>query len=268
MFKEGSEPNNFRDELAEELKETPKEERKEILEQAKETPEYQIARNKKLEGKQEEEVVDDGLGVYIKHKTLYHGSATPGIEKLNESGETTVGYGLYLTSKAKDAIGYSSVRMGQRRGGKKAEEEVPTVYECLVENLKLADLRNDENLQRMMPDYRIFLKQKADEIKNKYVSHGRSIPFRDEGQYVANQYEAITNAIKFIDEEKVKVSNIQSVTISQNNTWNEFWSKKGYDGVITLEGGEGAHRVNHDSYVIFDPEKVKIVKEQKIKKEK
>jgi len=51
------------------------------------------------------------------------------------------------------------------------------------------------------------------------------------------------------------------------NTFSDYVESLGYDGLITFEGGEPLTGGNHDSYVIFDPEKVKIIKEQKIKKE-
>ena len=45
--------------------------------------------------------------------------------------------------------------------------------------------------------------------------------------------------------------------------FSEYIAGLGYDGLIAMEGGEG-HGFNHDSYVIFDASKARLVREQKI----
>ena len=158
------EPQQFRDELAKEIKEAPKEERKEILEQAKETPEYLQARGEKIKERQDEEEIDNGLGILMKKKTLYHGSGISGIETFNKAEEDTVGSGIYFTSEAKDAIGYARLRSERERNPNRAdgapviEDSVPTIYESSVENMKLCDLRKDENVKKVLGGFREVLK--------------------------------------------------------------------------------------------------------------
>src|SRR3990167_7511519 len=148
---ENFESQQFRDELAKEIKEAPKEERKEILEKAKETPEYWQARTEKIKERQDEEEIDNGFGVLVEKKTLYHGSGISGIKeqgKFTKAEEDTVGSGIYFTSEAKDAIGYARLRAKRERGRmdeQKNGKAEPTIYESSVENMKLCDLRKEEN---------------------------------------------------------------------------------------------------------------------------
>lgn len=79
------ESKQYRDELAEEIKKTPKENRKEILENAKEDPDYWQARTEVIQEREDEEEIDNGLGVLVKRKTLYHGSGISGIKKFNKA---------------------------------------------------------------------------------------------------------------------------------------------------------------------------------------
>lgn len=255
MFKENSEPDIYRNNLAEEIKNAPKEDRKEILEEAKENPEYWKARNKKIEGRQpEEEPINDSLGVFIKgKKILYHGSGTPGLKreglKIWEDNRNTTGEGIYFTSQAKDAIGYARGRSGQGRGDSKGEK-YPVVYECSIENMKLLDLRKDENVKKILPGWR---KKLREEFNNPAI------------KYYAKTY--ISEALDAIDGGGVGSGNLQDAIHNFNQWFSDYVGSLGYDGLATLEGGEVGYVGEHDTYVIFDPEKVKIVKEQKIKKE-
>lgn len=254
MFREGSEPDIYRDSLAEEIKNAPEEEQEGILEQAKRTPEYQIARNKKIEGRQEEEEIDDGLGVFVKKKTLYHGSATTGVKKtgfkISEDDNSTVGRGIYCTSSAADAVGYAKGRVGMGRGGLSGKDEVPVIYECSVENMKFLDLRKSENIKRVMPGW---IKILEDELSNPNYKYWYKQPLKE--------------AIERLRAEKIGGSNLQEGVHINDKLFSEYVASLGYEGLVTIEGGEINNPGDHDSYVIFDPEKVKIIKEQKIKKE-
>ena len=251
MFKEGKEPSDYRDNLAEELKEAPKEERAEILEQAKQTPEYQIARNKKIEAGQNEEEINEGEGVFIKHRTLYHGTTVENIKEFKKADETTIGEGIYLTSQAKDAIGYANRRTANRTTSTNKETIKPIIYEVSIENLKLIDFRKDENVKKSLRKWIPVLKKEAERKDLKYY-----------------HLNAINEAIGLIWSGKVNSGNVSPIAAAIGENFTDFIKSLGYDGLITFEGGEGEHVKNHDSYVIFDPEKVKMIKEQKIKNEK
>jgi len=252
---ESAEQDDYRKRLTEKLKETSKEERGKVLEEAKETPEYQIERNKKIEGRQDEEPINDGEGVFIKKKTLYHGTTVKGIKKFKEADDATIGYGIYLTSKAEDAIGYANVRMENR------SEPDPVIYECSVENFKLADLRIDKNIEKIMDGFASFVSQKIESM----IESGENL------RYPNHHFDALKKARKVIQSGKITVGNIREATFAIGEDFSDYIKSLDYDGLIAIEGGEtstNAKVENHDSYVIFDPEKVKIVKDQKIKKEK
>jgi len=238
---ENFESQQFRDELAKEIKEAPKDERKEILEKAKQTPEYWQARGEKISERQDEEEIDDGLGILVKKKTLYHGSGTGGIENFNKAEEDTVGSGIYFTSEAKDAIGYA------RRRARREKDASPVIYESSVENMKLLDLRKDENIKKILDGFKQILTEKLKEPDLKWNVQG-----------------VFQRALEAINSGKVGSGNLREVTFSTGQMFSDYCKSMGYEGLITFEGGEGDDVGNHDTYLIFDPEKAKINQEHKI----
>ena len=188
-----------------------------------------------------EEEIDNGLGIFIKKKTLYHGSDTTGIKQFNKAEEDTVGSGIYFTSEAKDAIGYARRRSSSRK------EAMPVIYESSVENMKLLDLRKDENIKKILEGFREVLKNKLKESDLKW------------------SYEAVLQrAIEVITAGKIGVGNLREVTFGVGQIFSDYVKTIGYEGLVTLEGGEGDDVGNHDTYLIFDPEKIGINKEHKI----
>lgn len=235
------ESQQFRDELAKEIKDTPKEERKEVLDKTKETQEYWQARSEKIHERQGEEEIDDGFGVLVKKKTIYHGSGTSGIEQFNKAEEDTVGSGIYFTSEAKDAIGYA------RRRARREKNASPVFYESSVENMKLLDLRREENVKKVLDGFRQVLVEKLKDQDLKW-----------------NVQEVFQRAVEAITSGKVGSGNLREVTFSTGKMFSDYCKSLGYEGLITFEGGEGDDIGNHDTYLVFDPEKVKINKENKI----
>jgi hypothetical protein len=189
----------------------------------------------------EEEQIDDGLGILLKQKTLYHGSSTPGIEKFNVAEDDTVGTGLYFTSRPEDAIGYARGRAEQRK------TESPVLYASQVENLKILDLRKDENVKKVLPGFKKLLEDELQEPDLGWAKQG-----------------TLQAAIEKINTGAVHSGNLREIAWSHGTSWTDYIKSLGYDGLVTLEGGEGEYVKNHDSYVIFDPEKAKIIKEEKI----
>lgn len=245
----------FRKELAQEIKSVPKEERKEILEKVKESPEYWQARGETIASRQEEESRDDGLGVFVKRKTLYHGSGTEGIAVFNKAEEDTVGSGVYFTSEAKDAVGYAKSRAGGRvRGGRK--DAKPVIYEAVVENMKLLDLRKDNNVKKVMEGFKKRLVELRRESSQKLSETKDSIYWYRMGN--------IDEVIEKIDEGKVGAGNVRDATFHEGDVFSDYVKSLGYDGLITFEGGMGGYVGNHDSYVIFDPEKAKIIQSHQV----
>ena len=101
---------NRRESLASTLQSTDKAKRKEELHKAKATGQYWDERTSRHEANQPEVSINEGLGVYIKRKTLYHGSPNLGIQLFNPAEDYTIGKGVYFTSHSKDAISYAKVR--------------------------------------------------------------------------------------------------------------------------------------------------------------
>jgi len=235
------EASGYRKKLAEEIGKAPKDRRAEILDRAKASSEYWQARKEKIDEVQEEESVDDGLGVFVKKKTLYHGSATEGVKEFDAAEEDTVGSGIYFTSEPGDAIGYAR-RRSRSRDGK------PIIYEASVENMKLLDLRNDENVRKILPGF-------ADVLTGK---------LKDPAYQAWNAQEIIANALEAIGSGKIGASNLREIAFSFGKDFSAYVRSLGYEGLIAVEGGEGDDIGNHDSYLIFDPKKAKIDQEHDI----
>lgn len=180
-----------------------------------------------------EETIDEGRGLLVRHKTLFHGSSTSGIEKLNPAEETTVGEGVYFTSKREDAEGYANRRSRSR------QEAMPTIYRANIENLKFFDARNDDNVARILKGF-------LEVLQNELQKEG--LPWSKES--------VLDNAIEKIRSNAVTAGNLREVGSAHGRLFTDYIQSLGYDGIIALEGGEGQDIGNHDTYLIFDPEKV------------
>ncbi len=246
------ESQQFRDKLSKEIEETPKDEKKEILEKAKETPEYWYARTEKIKERQNEEEIDDGLGVLVKKKTIYHGSGISGIKKFNKAEEDTVGSGIYFTSEAKDAIGYARLRSERERYRQRSdglsviEDSKPVIYESSVENMRLLDLRKSENVKKVLDEFKQILKEESKKPDLKW-----------------NWQAVLKDTVEIINSGKVGAGNLKKVTQRTGSMFSKYVKSLGYEGLITFEGGEGGNS-NHDTYLVFDSDKVKINQEHKI----
>jgi hypothetical protein len=233
----------YRDNLAKEIKGTPKDKRGAVLDGAKEMPEYWQTREEKIEDRQREEEINEGLGIFVKEKTLYHGSPVSGIESFNHATDDTVGKGIYFTSETEEAIKYARKRT--KDYGK--EGDSPIIYESMVENMKLLDLRKSENIKKILPGFRDFLKK---------ILQDKKLDWKRQG--------VIENALTTMNETEVRVATLSVLTANVGLDFSEYVKTLGYDGLITYEGGEGEEAEEHDTFVIFDPEKARIVQEHKI----
>ena len=242
------EHQKYRDELAKQISQVPKEKRREVLDHAKTDEKYWQAKSDRAKGIQEEEPIDNGLGVFVKKKTLYHGSGTEGITTFNKAEEDTVGSGVYFTSEAKDAIGYARLRSHDKK-------ENPIIYESSVENTKLCDLRKKENVEKILGGFIKWLEQRWEALTEKWRSVRETLP--------RAKFLALDRARKILESRQVGPQNVREVTFAFTEEFSEYVQSSGYDGLITFEGGEGEIG-NHDSYVIFDPEKAKINQEHRI----
>jgi hypothetical protein len=187
--------------------------------------------------------------------TLYHGTWVPGIRVLDparaprsETVEWTVGEGTYFTSQLLDGEGYARVRAVEH-GGR------PIVYTTQIRNVHLADLRSDDAIDGAL---RGFARHLSRELT-------RSPPstFIETNDWLAAIQDIETGAYR-----RGGKSHIKPV-VHQYHLEREFTrylrAELGYDGLVTMEGGEveGAAAIGaHDTYVLFDPRKARVVDER------
>lgn len=215
----------------------------------REDPEYWKRRGENISKRQGETPIDDGLGVLVKKKTLYHGSPTPDIKQFRLAGEVTAGEGVYFTSEPIKGIGYAKVRENTFK------TNTPTLYEASIENAKLLDLRKAENVNKILPEFGKFLQEKITPTWSQ-LDPNNQMRYR---RILSAAYEIGGNA----------GGRLHEIGSGAPKELSEFAKSRGYDGLVTLEGGEhsgaGFAIGEHDSYVIFDPTKIKMNRSQHIK---
>lgn len=237
---EDTDSQQFRNDLTKNISQAPKDHRRKILKEAKEQPDYWKARSERIREKQDEEIIDDGLGVFIKRKILYHGTGVSGIKIFEEAENSTVGNGIYLTSKVEDAIGYARRR-------KKRNDTKPVIYETSVENVRLLDFRITENVKKFLHGFKQAVIEK---LKDPNLTwHHQNI---------------LNKVIEEINSGKVGSGSLKLVAFKADSLFDNYCKSLGYDGLVTFEGGEGDEVGSHDTYLIFNPKKVKINQEQGI----
>jgi len=121
------------------------------------------------------------------------------------------------------------------------------IYESSVENMKLLDLRKDENVKKVLDGFKQVLIEKLKEPDLEWNVQG-----------------VLQKAVEAITSGKVGSGNLREVTFSTGQMFSDYCKSLGYEGLMTFEGGEGDDVSNHDTYLIFDPEKAKINQEHKV----
>lgn len=174
--------------------------------------------------------------VKVDKAELYFGANTGGITELRKSIETTIGEGIYLTSQIEAAKGYAKQRA-------RGEIENERVYKVEIENLKFADLRELSDVEKF-----------ALQLKNRLLTELQ----REDLRY--HQTMAINQTLETIGRNTFK--GLKDITWNHQRIVTELLMSKGYDGLVALEGGEGDIG-KHDSWLVFDPSKTKVVKEVK-----
>lgn len=172
----------------------------------------------------------------LDRKLLYHGSGRPGIAKFHISEETTVGEGLYLTSDLEAARQYA-VRRARR-----PREVRATVYVVEVEKVSLADLRTRE-AQILFST--LMQRKLAEELRE------HPLWFRQ---------EAIQRTLAMIQDRSFH--SLKDLVDNHSQAATALLRQLDFDGLVTLEGGESGEVKEHDTFLLFDPSKVKILKEQ------
>lgn len=175
----------------------------------------------------------------IDKAVLYHGSGTPGIREFLPADETTIGRGVYLTSDPVSAKGYALLRVARK------ESKSPVVYEVETDRLRLADLRADEGIDK-------FASLLREELIRLIHNTPKPLP--------SILVRTVNMAVERIDKHSFR--GLKDITWNFQDIVTSLIREKGFDGLVAIEGGEG-DMGNHDSYVIFDPKKVKILEEIK-----
>ena len=176
--------------------------------------------------------------LFIKTLTLYHGSGAPGVESFNVAVEDTVGKGVYLVDNREDAAGYA------RRRARGKEDTQPVVYEAKLENLKLVNLDNQSKLDEIMRGFAIELRH----IKVSSPEAPWYVPAT-----IDRRLEEIQNGIR--------AGQVKKAVFSHTGLFTDYLQGLGYDGLKAFEGGEGEDVGEHETYLIFNPRKVKITAE-------
>lgn len=172
----------------------------------------------------------------IDRMVLYHGSGIGGIREFRQADEATIGNGLYLTSDIAAGRGYA-IRRAKRDPNYKA-----VVYEVEVNNLKLADLRTIEGVTAFAQLLKIKIETLLKDPNLSWLAEG-----------------IMKKTLETINQKSYR--SLTDLTGNNQRLTTEILKEQGYNGLVGLEGGEGDEIGDHDSYVIFDPVKVKVLRE-------
>jgi len=165
---------------------------------------------------------------------------------MNSAIETTVGEGIYLTSDLNAARGYAERRVNSPHIT--VTEPIPVVYDVNIENARLINLRKSSTLSAILPGFRALIWST--------LTDGIDKPWN---------YEAVlSRALETIDTGKVDISNLKELTQPLTALFTQYLTGLGYDGLVTLEGGEGDEVGNHDTYLLFNSSKIKSLKARSI----
>lgn len=186
--------------------------------------------------------VNDGLGVHYDSLTLFHGSATEGIKEMNRAEQETLGSGVYMTSQPIHALGYAfRSSEGSRRNGFKP----PFVYEAELDDVTFCDLRSRDNMRKVMTGFGEYMASNWNDIISKPgLGYFQKKAIQRGWEQIRPEWMAETGILK------------NSLSLI-GNQFRDYLQSEGYDGVLAYEHGEGKAVGTHDSYVVFDPKKLK-----------
>lgn len=192
-------------------------------------------------------------GMHVQKMTLYHGSPVAGITSLAEAEETTVGNGAYLTSQKEAAIGYAKIRSTR-------QNNTPIVYEAIISDINIANLSTADGISGFSQLLKGGLITKLEKWR-KAASETGDLP----------SWTVVELASRNIDKiDKNTYDSLKDLTFSFGHLTRELLTKEGFGGLMTYEGGENSRNISigtHDSFVIFNPKRAQIVKEEFLPRE-
>jgi hypothetical protein len=176
---------------------------------------------------------------------LFFGSRTSHKTSLREAEENTLGKGLYLTSSVDAARNYADVRTRGSDGS-------ATLYTVGVGDMRLIDLRTREAEEK----FGRFFAEKVDKWRREVLPGIETISpvHKISLQRIAANVVAKGRTGSF--------RGLKDITSNLDETVRDCLFEYGVDGLVAIEGGEGPNGRNHDSFVIFDPSKAKIISER------
>ena len=176
-----------------------------------------------------DEPTPDGLGVFVYQKNLFH---TP----QHLSQPISAKPSLYLVPHEEIAIHYAKTKFSPVQ---------PVVASAKVRNLKLVDFRKKENVKIFLAGFKTYLVRELETQKLNWLKE-----------------ISVKTALENTTPEKIKSGHLSELVTSLGLNFKEYCQSLGYQGVVALEGGGGTGVNYHDTYIIFDPTKVQIIKEK------
>ena len=242
---------SYRDNLAETLKEAPKDERGDILNDARSDAEYWQERVKKLE--QRAEFSEDRTELTWDQKRVYHGTTEREIGEFDYAEESTIGdNAVYFTADPELAMGYARLRSEER------DSDDTYLYEANLENVRMQNW-----LQQASVD---ILKSKLNEYAKNTLSKFGDEEFED----LKKKYDfAVSKDLLKKSLEKIieKTNEGSDLSVGEMKLvaqgvhgifFQEFVEQSGFDGVLVVEGGDDAtHTVKPGiSVVVYNRDKI------------
>lgn len=246
----------LRKQAADTLKALPKSERLAKQEEMFRDPEYWKLRVDKLkEHGQAVEFSEDRTELRWKIKSMYHGTSVPEIDIFSHAEESTIGNNaVYFTIDPELAMGYAQLRKQERK------TVSAHLYEVTLRDVVLQNWAEDATVDRLKQDYVAFANQA-------YVDLGKMNYEAFQKKYdvwPTVQEWVIPVALDRIIELCEKPNTLRGGNVklvaqgAMGIFFEKFVKEKGYDGVITIEGGDDlVHTARPGiSVVLFNREKI------------
>lgn len=178
----------------------------------------------------------------------------------NTDGSQTLGEGFYTTDARDVAENYSRVRQNKA--------DAPAhIVSLLPYQARMLDLRAKDNIEKNAPV--------PQALFDKWFQHYKEYFFDKEKRQdmpwwlvsAENDYFQFLVRAKQLGKPldlRVMLDTTPNAELNGNNLpsppymklFSNFMSQEGYDGLVSIEGGEGNDKKNHPSYVVFNLQKI------------
>jgi hypothetical protein len=191
----------------------------------------------------------------FEEENVYHGTTEPEIESFDFAKESTIGNkALYFTVDPTLAMGYAKLR-GEERGGQAAH-----LYEVGLSDIKLQNWAQLETVYILKEKFATYLEQVIQEIEIKgYESFAQKYGIQPKIRE-STVRNVINNTIGHIKQEGfLHGGNIKNVAFGIPGIFfQNFVEQNGFDGVITIEGGDDSNHTAKPglSVVVYNPDKI------------